>query len=122
MQKELTLWEKFVIWFKSLFIIIDELEDETFNIDEIVKEKEPRKSPDTTPFTKYHYDVVMEEYNEMIEHNNNRPKGISRLNTTELTSILNTRLDLNKSRTTYSRIWTGKIKKEDLPDQLTFDV
>lgn len=73
-----------------------------------------RKLHDTTKFTKKHFDAIMDGYSDLQEYNRNHPKA--KKTTEELAVRLNETLGLNKSRTSYSRIWNGHVQRKDLPD------
>ena len=105
------MWQNFLIWLKTLF----NMYQITVSTDEDSFTATVRKKPDTTKFTKQHHDIIMDEYHMMQVHN----KGVTqekRINTDELTDLLNQRFGLDKSRTSYSRVWTGKIVRDNLED------
>lgn len=73
-----------------------------------------RKLSDCTRLTQIDYDIVIEEYSFFMERNKNRAKGTKRETQKELTIIINKRLNLDKSRSAYARIWTGKVDRKSL--------
>jgi len=73
-----------------------------------------RKKYDTTQFTQEHFDHVLEAYKVHVIKNTGGKKQTQ----DELTHQLNGELSLNKGKTSYSRIWRGKVNREDLPSSI----
>lgn len=87
----------------------------------LTRKNAPRTEPnDTTKLTQMHYDAVMNAYeenraNNLLARHNNRPTEIVLL--PELTTQLNTYFGINKSKTSYARIWNGRVSREEFPEQ-----
>ena len=94
------------IW-KSLF----PTHEEPSNITEPVSRN--RKKPDTTKLTQYMYDYIVQTHIEFLDFNRVRPQK-ERRTLEDLTIIINTQLKLDKSRTTYSHVWCGRIDRTTL--------
>lgn len=69
------------------------------------KTKNKRKPADTTPLTDYHKAVIRAEHQSYVLFNKTHKR---KMNTQELTSLINAKLGLNKSVRTYSRIWNSE--------------
>lgn len=95
---------------------VNELWDFLFE-DEVVpepkKQRSNRKKRDTTKLTQHHYDYVITLYALWKKHNIEHPKN--KKTQERLVEILNQKLNLNKGRTFYARIWSGKVDRDDLP-------
>ena len=76
-------------------------------------EKLPPRKYDSTPFTQEHYDAITERYMAVCDWNAANPS--KRITGAELTIKLNEELGLNKSRTSYARIWNGHVDRAFLP-------
>ena len=77
----------------------------------------PIRKNDTTKFTQFHFDSIMNAYernraNNLIARSHGDYHKVVTLY--ELTDVLNELLKLHKSRTSYSRIWDGKVLREHL--------
>lgn len=75
----------------------------------------PRKKKDTTPFTQEDYDIILQEYDRYLDLKTNFPA--SHITQEIVTKRLNLRLNLNKSRNAYRRVWEGKVSRESLTSQ-----
>jgi len=73
-----------------------------------------RKKYDLTKFTKLHYDYIMNKYNNIMTYNKLHPKN--KVTTDVVVNLVNHRFKMNKSRTTISKIWQGKIDRNSLPE------
>ncbi len=74
----------------------------------------PKRKHDTTKFTQYHYDFIVQSYEEFVYHNAQRVRSEHKTQK-DLTDALNKKLNLNKSSTSYARVWNGKVDRESLP-------
>lgn len=77
-------------------------------------EPAPKRKHDTTKFTQYHYDFIMQSYEEFVYYNGQRVRSEHKTQK-DLTDALNIKLNLNKSSTSYARVWKGKVARESLP-------
>lgn len=89
-------------------------------LEEVVEElKKPTlKKYDTTKFTRQDHDVIMQEYK--IYRDCKAALGSKFTKTlVDVTNNLNNKLQLNKSKSTYSTVWTGKVSRESLEDRVS---
>lgn len=73
---------------------------------------ERRRRNDSTRFTQHHYDYIVETFAQYKEYNRNHPND--KRTTHDLTKVLNLRLGLKKSRTSYANIWNHKVDRNSL--------
>lgn len=85
------------------------VQTDKFDLNCNVKEK-IRKQSDSTKITQKQYDLILEKYS---DYKNGFILGVN--NTTKFRSYLNKLLGLNKSRSVYSKIWSGGVNRESLP-------
>lgn len=80
------------------------------------EEDKPKKkyTRDCTQLNQYHYDFVVAAHAEFKQFNEGKSLA-DRKPISELTDRLNDRFGLNKSTRSYQRIWTGHLKREELP-------
>ena len=86
------------------------------HIKEIPTVKSKRKASDTTKFTQYQYDFIKEQYFFWC----NNPERVTAYGTYcktqhDLAKEFNELLSLNKSRSTYQHIFSGRLDKSTLP-------
>jgi len=107
------MWNRIKAWF---------IQDEPTNL--VLPEKPYRKPSDTTPITKGMYDFVIEMKATQEDHNKfYGRKGDHQYETTEeLCAYLNLVFGTNFSRSKLTRIWTGHVNREDLPDGNTYKI
>lgn len=114
------MWKKIKAW----FIKDDPYWNNTIPDYYISLPKKPyRKPSDTTKLTKGMYDFVIEMKAAQVKHNTNRGvyTNSSEYETTEdLCAYLNMVFGTNFSRSKLTRIWTGHINREDLPEGITY--
>lgn len=72
-----------------------------------------RKKNDTTKLTQYMYDFIVLAHKEFLEYNRTHPK--EKITTLDLTYEINLKMHTHKSRTAISRIWSGKVDRDNLP-------
>lgn len=73
-----------------------------------------RKKSDMTKLTQFHFDYIMFVRNEWVIQNTGKSRD-DRVSVEKLTSVINGNLMMDKSTRALSRVWTGEIKREDLP-------
>lgn len=73
----------------------------------------PKRKNDTTKLTQWHYDQIMQIHKQWVKYNLNNPKN--KLTTQDLTNKINEILGMNKSRTSLSKVWRGKVNRDNLP-------
>lgn len=105
-------WYNPLTWFKK----------EKLNINEEISTKEInkpyRKNSDTTKITKQMYDFILEAKKQQEVHNifygrnGNQPYET----TEELCTYINMSLNTNFSRSKITKVWTGKLNREELPE------
>jgi len=105
------MFKEVIEWFMDLMNFIDDEPIPT------CERKEPsfKKMYDTTPFTTYDYDEIMTAHTEYI-----RNRGIfdgERKTLSDVTTFLNARLKLNKSRSAYARVWNGNVSRTSLEER-----
>jgi len=76
------------------------------------KPAENKATYDATKFTRENFDAVMEEHR--LYRNKVAPYAVGTSTLSDVTASLNHSLGLNKSRSSYSRIWNGHISRESL--------
>jgi hypothetical protein len=81
-------------------------------VKETAIESKKRKTPDTSKFTQYQYDFIVEAFLDMKRHNAEYPND--KKNTQDLADILNTHLKTNKHKTTFAKVWNHKIDRDTL--------
>ncbi len=69
---------------------------------------------DTTPITQYMFDYVVKTHGQFKTYNASK-KRKDKKTTDELATIINNKLMLSKSTSSYANIWNGHTKREDLP-------
>jgi hypothetical protein len=88
------------------------------------KLKPYRKPSDTTKLTRQMYDFTLEM--KVLQKNNNEFYGIGGDHhyetTEELCDYLNIVFGTNFSRCKLSRIWQGKVNREDLPQGIPYNI
>jgi hypothetical protein len=77
-----------------------------------VRSNTPKKS-DTTKLTQYMYDFIIYAHTDWKNFNRQNPKNKKTME--ELIEAINTYMGTDKSRTTLSRIWNGRIDRDNLP-------
>lgn len=75
--------------------------------------KHVRKKHDTTKFTQYMHTYINKEHDLWVRTNADR-KNDTKIPMENLIDSLNTVLELDKGRTSFSNIWNGKINVETL--------
>jgi len=86
------------------------------------RSKSYRKPSDTTKLTQGMYDFVIEMKAIQENHNDFFDKSERYETTEELCDYLNMVFSTNFSRTKISRIWQGKVNREDLPEGIKYEV
>ena len=81
-----------------------------------------RKPYDTTPLTKGMYDFVIEMKAAQEEHNTLVGDSTKYETTEDLCAYLNMVFNTNFSRSKLTRIWTGKVNRENLPDGIKYKI
>jgi hypothetical protein len=106
------MWDKIKAWF---------IQDEPTNL--VLPKKPYRKPSDTTPITKGMYDFVI-EMKASQEEVNRLNKGIPALyeTTEDLCAYLNIVFGTNFSRSKLTRIWSGHVNREDLPEGIKYEI
>lgn len=71
---------------------------------------------DTTRFTQYQFDYIMWVYNQYKEHNDRVKAGLAEKRATidDVVKIINTKMGTQKSRTAISKVWQGKVNRDEL--------
>lgn len=114
----------------SIIIKIPEWIESTFDhfFGDTPPPKEPRKyavkrTCDRTIITQYQYDYICEMHQIIIVLRTKEIFGLAKATQKDLTMYLNMKLNLEKSRETYRKIWIGKINRKSLPlgEPLFFD-
>jgi hypothetical protein len=114
------MFKKIRAWFKK-----DEPIN-TFVLPEPLYKTKYRKPSDTTKLTKQMYDFVIEmkagqeDYNDFFDGSNGEEKKYE--TTEDLCDYLNIVFGTNFSRSKLSRIWQGKVNREDLPEGIKYEV
>ena len=113
------MWNKIKAWFKKPIEIEVEITKEFYNTP-----KSYRKPSDTTPLTKGMYDFVIEMKAAQEEHNDFYKGDKDRMyeTTEDLCSYLNMVFGTNFSRSKLTRIWSGHVNREDLPEGITYTI
>jgi len=104
------MWKRIKAWF---------IQDEPTNL--VLPEKPYRKPSDTTKLTKGMYDFVIEMKAQQDHYNKNNSDNYYET-TADLCDYLNLVFDTNFSRSKLTRIWTGHVNREDLPDGNTYKI
>ena len=116
------MWKKILAWF-----VQDDpyWTDIVHDYDISLPKKPDRKPSDITPLTKGMYDFAIEMKDHQEYHNKHRRgyKDSVKYETTEdLCNYLNLVFGTNFSRSKLTRIWSGKVNREDLPDGITYKI
>jgi hypothetical protein len=85
------------------------------------KLKPYRKPSDTTKLTKQMFDFTLDMKAQQDEDNKNIDKSYY-VTTEELCDYLNMIFGTRFSRSKLTRIWTGKVNREDLLDGITYNI
>jgi hypothetical protein len=78
--------------------------------------KKYRKPSDTTKITKQMYDFILLKKEEQDEYNINKIPPQLYETTEELCDYLNMCFGTNFSRSKLTKVWTGKLNRDELPD------
>ena len=106
------MWNRIKAWF---------IQDEPTNL--VLPEKPYRKPSDTTKLTKGMYDFVIEMKAAQEDHNKSIAYCREVYETTEeLCDYLNMVFGTNFSRSKLTRIWTGKVNREELPEGIKYTI
>jgi len=99
--------------FNSIFTVEDALVTDPVQ-DDLFTNVTARKRHDCTKLTQYHYDFIRREYLLWKEANTGIPRK-EKETRDEFVQRLNARMGLNKSYRTLNNVWSGRIKRDDLP-------
>lgn len=103
-----TVFEKYL---KASIELPGIIENDNLLAEHIKADKEKiRKQSDTTKITQKQYDLIVYTFK---EYSNGQILGCN--SSEKLVKLLNTTLNLNKSRSVYSKIWCGGVDRESLP-------
>ena len=107
------MWNRIKAWFIS---------DKPVNL--VLSEKPHRKPSDTNKLTRGMYDFVIEMKAAQEDHNNfyKESKEHAYETAEDLCAYLNMVFGTNFSRSKLTRIWTGKVNREKLPEGIKYEV
>lgn len=77
--------------------------------------KTSRKTRDTTKYTQYMYDFIIESYATFQKLNANKEPGTRNMTRTDLAYKINKRMGTDKSVASLSLIWRDKVDRDTLP-------
>lgn len=114
------VWLNKIIDVAYIYKAVSETISELFEDDEEEEVKKPvtkayRKKKDTTRYTQYMYDFIVESFNTFEKLNAARPAGTKIMTRTELAYKINKRMGTDKSVASLSLIWRGKVDRDTLP-------
>lgn len=75
------------------------------------------KKHDCTKFTRQDFDVIMEDHAQYVFDKKLIGTGC-RITLDDLVNVLNSKLGYDKTRSAYTRVWTGKVTRESLGEVL----
>jgi hypothetical protein len=108
------MWKRIFSWFVT---------DEPVNTFVLPEPSKPyRKPSDTTKLTRGMYDFVIEMKSAQEDHNNFFDKAERYETTEELCDYLNMVFGTNFSRSKLTRIWSGHVNRENLPEGIKYEV
>jgi hypothetical protein len=101
-------------WLMQLLSFFSPFWEEEELVEELPKKRTSKKY-DCSKFTRQDYDIIMYEYNLYQDCKAVRDKDF-KSSLDDVVIKLNEILGYDKSRTTYTRVWTGKVSRNDLKD------